>query len=66
MGALFLFIIVTFHLYGAVLGVLAPVRGCFSLYQVLGATAVAAVAMLGYLLKEHRGLWATMSREENQ
>jgi len=66
MGALFLFVIITFHLYGAVLAVLAPVQGCFSLYYVLGATAVAAVAMLGYLLKEHRRLLATISRAEYQ
>jgi hypothetical protein len=66
MGALFLFVIITFHLYGAVLAVLAPVQGCFSLYYVLGATAVAAMAMLGYLLKEHRGTLAIVSRSENQ
>ena len=66
MGALLLFIIVSFHLYGAVLGILAPVQGCFSLYHVLGVTTLAAAAMLGYLLKEHRGLYGTMSRDENQ
>ena len=65
-GALLLFVIVTFHLYGAILSILAPVRGCFSLYQVLGATGVAAAAMLGYLLKEHRGLVAVVSRMEKQ
>ena len=66
MGALLFFIIVAFHLYGAVLGVLAPVQGCFSLYYVLGVTVVAAAAMLWYLLKEHRSLYATMSQSENQ
>jgi hypothetical protein len=65
-GALMFFIIVTFHLYGAVLGLLAPVQGCFSLYYVLAVTAVAAAAMVWYLLKQHRGLYATMSRSENQ
>jgi hypothetical protein len=65
-GALFLFIVVTFHLYGGVLSILAPVRDCFSLYHVLGATALASAAMLGYLLKEYRGLFAAMSRPENQ
>lgn len=64
-GALLLFVIVTFHLYGAILIVLAPVKDCFSLYHVLGATAVAAAAMLGYLLRKHRGLLAAMSRAEN-
>lgn len=66
MGALFLFIIVTFHLYGAVLGILAPVQGCFSLYHVLGATGVAAAAMLGYLASQHHWLLAQLSRPENQ
>jgi zinc and cadmium transporter len=66
MGALFLFVIITFHLYGAVLAVLAPVQGCFSLYYVLGATTIAALAMLGYLLREHRGTLAMVSRSENQ
>jgi hypothetical protein len=65
-GALLLFIIVTFHLHGAVLTILAPVRGCFSLFHVVGATALAAAVMLGYLLRTHRGLPAELSRPENQ
>ena len=66
MGALLLFIIVTFHLYGAVLGILAPVQGCFSLYHVLGATGAAAAAMIWYLASEHRGLLDEVRRPENQ
>jgi hypothetical protein len=65
-AALFLFVFVTVHLYGAILTILAPVSGCFSLYHVLGATSAAAAAMLAYLLKQHRGLAAVLARPENQ
>jgi hypothetical protein len=65
-GALLAFIIVTVHLYAAVLTLLAPVRDCFSLYHVLGATALAAVVMLAYLLRKYRGLTTTVPRPENQ
>jgi len=65
-GATFLFIIVTFHLYGAVLSLLAPVRGCFSLYHILGATALAAAAMVAYLVRQNRGILEAVSRPENQ
>lgn len=65
-AGLFLFVFVTFHLFGALLSLLAPVRDCFSLWHVLGATALAAAAMLWYLVREHRGLLAAISRPENQ
>ncbi len=65
-GAAFTFIIVTFHLYGAVLGLLAPVRDCFPLYHVLGATALASVVMLGYLVRQYRGIVGAVSQPENQ
>lgn len=59
-AALFSFIIITFHLYGAVLSLLAPVEGCFSLFQVMGATTLASAAMCAYLLREYRGLTRTL------
>jgi hypothetical protein len=65
-NAIFLFVFVAFHLYGAVLTILAPVTGCFSLYYILGATALAAGAMIGYLLARNPGLASTVSRPENQ
>jgi hypothetical protein len=65
-GALLLFVIVTFHLNGALLTILTPVRDCFSLLHVLGATATAAVAMVVYFLREYRPLAAIMARPENQ
>ncbi|MGE0353419.1 MAG: hypothetical protein AB7Q69_09280 [Gemmatimonadales bacterium] len=55
-------IFVAFHLYGAVLSLLAPVRDCFSLYHVLAATSTAAVAMIAYLLKEYRGVSSAAAR----
>lgn len=53
---LFIFVFITFHLYGMVLVLLAPVRTCFSLYYVMAVTSLAAMAMLWYLLRERHGL----------
>ncbi len=65
LAALFMFLFVAFHLFGAVASILAPVSGCFSLYHVFGATTAAAVTMILYLLREHRGLVSELARSEN-
>jgi hypothetical protein len=56
LGALFVFIFVAWHLTGAVLTLVAPVRGCFSLWWITGASAVGALGMAGYLWRAHPGL----------
>jgi|SRR5690606_21340999 len=66
MAALFMFLFVAFHLYGAVLSILAPVSGCFSLYHILGATTTASLAMIVYLLRKYRGLSSLVAQEERQ
>jgi hypothetical protein len=56
LGALFVFIFVAWHMTGAVLGLLAPVQGCFSLWWIAIASAVGAAAMAAYLWRAHPGL----------
>lgn len=66
LGAVLAFIFVVFHLYGAVITILAGVRGCVSLYQALGTTTIASIAMVAYLVRENREVLAAVTRPENQ
>ena len=52
-GALMTFVIVAWHLSGAVLGFLGPVRACLSLWPVTIAGFAGALAMAGYLWRGH-------------
>lgn len=52
-GAWFVFFFVAWHLGGAVVTLLAPVRGCISLGWVFGASFAGAAAMAAYLWWRH-------------
>jgi hypothetical protein len=55
-GALCVFILVAWHLPGAVLGVLGQVRECLSLWPPTLAGFAGALAMAAYLWRSHPGL----------
>jgi hypothetical protein len=55
-GALLMFIVVAWHLAAAVLLLLGPVRGCISLWWIVGASFAGALAMARYLWRAHPGL----------
>jgi hypothetical protein len=52
-GALLTFVMVAWHLTGAVLGLLAPVQACLSLWSVTAAGFAGALAMAAYLWWTH-------------
>jgi hypothetical protein len=52
-GALLTFVFVAWHLAAAVLILLGPVRGCISLWWVVGASFAGALAMARYLWRAH-------------
>jgi hypothetical protein len=52
-GAWLVFFVVAWHLGGAVVLMLAPVRGCVSLGWFFGASVAGAAAMAGYLWGRH-------------
>jgi hypothetical protein len=52
-GALLTFVVVAWHLEAAVLFLLGPVRGCISLWWIVGASFAGALAMARYLWRAH-------------
>jgi hypothetical protein len=61
---LILFLVVLFHVVGLLLAVTEPVRAALSPWAMLGAGAVAAIVMGGYLLWAHPRLRAQLRDDE--
>jgi hypothetical protein len=59
-GAWLVFFVVAWHLGGAVVTMLAPVRGCITLGWFFGASVAGAGAMAAYLWRRHPRLRRTL------
>jgi len=63
-GGLLLFVMVVWHMTAAVLVAFGPARECVSLWWVVGASFIGAVAMGWYLWRAHPGLRSRLGTDQ--